>query len=65
MKRDDMTGRRYGKLTMVAFVESAKSPIWLARCDCGQTVHVRRVNVLTGNTRSCGCLPRGRKKKAA
>ena len=30
--------------------------IWKVRCDCGQTKVVRGTSILTGKTRSCGCL---------
>lgn len=55
----DITGRRYGRLTVVAFVERDPNPpntIWLFECDCGTRKKMRIGNVRTGNVTSCGCV---------
>ena len=62
----DKTGNRYHHLTVVA-----RSPdknkfghiMWVCQCDCGNRVTVAGGNLQSGNTKSCGCLPTGRKKK--
>lgn len=54
----DMTGLRFGRLTVLGFVSTIhRTATWLCRCDCGnETVvsghHLRRKS---GNTESCGC----------
>jgi hypothetical protein len=63
----DLTGQRYGRLTVIAFAGtkpvSAKHPdrrraYWLCRCDCSdKTEVVVRADSL-GITQSCGCLQR-------
>jgi len=35
--------------------------MWRCRCDCGNELELRRSNVRSGNTQSCGCLPQGAK----
>lgn len=51
----DITGRRYGKLTVLRRV---KSTTWECKCDCGNTSQVLKCNLVTGNTTSCGCVYR-------
>jgi hypothetical protein len=34
---------------------------WLCRCDCGVHICVFSKNLITGNSKSCGCLPFWRK----
>lgn len=51
----DLTGKRFGKLTVVKRDSSKKTTTWLCRCDCGNETFVRRDHLLNGNTRSCGC----------
>lgn len=48
----DLTGERFGKLTVVKRVKS----MWLCRCDCGRQCEVRSDSLKNGNTKSCGCL---------
>lgn len=54
----DMTGARYGRLTVIsrdscdAFGNSA----WLCQCDCGGKTVVRGANLRGGAIKSCGCL---------
>ena len=53
----DLTGRKFGRLTVVAFVGSPKRiSFWACRCDCGEKVRVRGTDLKDGRTRSCGCL---------
>ncbi len=35
-----------------------KSRQWKCVCDCGNIVDVRQSNLLSGKTKSCGCLKR-------
>lgn len=53
----DLTGRRYGRLTVICRAENTKhgSAQWLCQCDCGNKKIVRSAS-LNGNTKSCGCL---------
>lgn len=58
MKRVDLTGNRYGKLTVISLVEyraNSRSK-WLCQCDCGKQHTVRHSNLVSNHTRSCGCL---------
>jgi len=63
MPTTDIAGLKFGRLTVLAFagyVPSGKErrPAWLCSCDCGTSSTVRTVNLLSGNTKSCGCLRR-------
>ena len=55
----DLTGERFGRLTVVRRAENTKhgGAQWLCQCDCGN-VKVVRTSALHGNTKSCGCLYR-------
>ena len=60
----DMIGMRYGRLTVIERAESKinsrgeKQTSWLCQCDCGNLVVATRRALITGNTKSCGCLYR-------
>ena len=56
----DETGKRYGKLTVVAFdhVDSHKQACWLCICDCGMTTVTKGAYLRRGHTTSCGCEKR-------
>lgn len=56
----DISGQRFGKLTAVKYVGSNKGwgAIWECVCDCGNTVNVKKGSLMTGGTKSCGCLNR-------
>jgi hypothetical protein len=51
--RVDMTGQRYGRLTVI---KRAAGSRWVCRCDCGKRNVVERRDLVRNNTRSCGCL---------
>ena len=55
----DITGQRYGRLTVVERVPGANKHgqvQWLCKCDCGETTIVAGYSLKTGNNKSCGCL---------
>ena len=54
----DITGNRYGKLTVLERYGYAdnKKITWLCKCDCGKTSIVIGSNLTSGRTRSCGCM---------
>ena len=58
MKLIDMTGQRFGMLTVIEQVyDRRRTPHtrWLCQCDCGSRVIVAGGNLRSGNTTSCGC----------
>jgi hypothetical protein len=57
MKVIDVAGQRFGRLTVIGrFRGGHRRAQWLCRCDCGQERMVFGYSLLTGNTKSCGCL---------
>ena len=50
-------GSQFGILTVIAKAESQnKRARWLCQCECGNQIIVEGNKLLTGNTKSCGCL---------
>lgn len=60
-------GDRFGRLVVLGrdtardSATKDRKPIYLCRCDCGNTASVRSAHLRTGGTSSCGC---GRKEWA-
>ncbi len=59
-KMVDLTGQRFGRLTVVTMVglNNRHMCVWLCKCDCGNELRVASSNLIWGNTKSCGCLRR-------
>lgn len=57
MKRFDLTGRQFGRLTAISPApHQQKMTTWYCQCACGM-LHVARTSMLSnGTTTSCGCL---------
>ena len=55
-----MVGQRFGKLIVVSRAENDKKgqARWLCQCDCGGSTITTRYNLITGQTKSCGCILR-------
>lgn len=56
--RRDLTGQRFGRLTALYFVRKenrVKNSYWHCRCDCGRELDVYTMNLVCGQTQSCGC----------
>lgn len=52
--KDDITGRRFGSLVVLGYTGS--SNMWQCKCDCGTIKNIHRDSLITGKTKSCGCL---------
>lgn len=55
-KKLDLTGRCFGKLTIVAPAENiGTQTAWLCRCECGNETIVATKRLRDGHRTSCGC----------
>lgn len=54
----DLTGQRFGRLTVIERVSNSSrgEPRWMCRCDCGKQRIVYGQNLRAGYVKSCGCL---------
>lgn len=54
----DMTGQRFGKLTVIepAGKTNDRQLKWLCRCDCGNEKIILGSSLKSGRTQSCGCI---------
>jgi hypothetical protein len=62
----DLTGQRFGRLTVIEYAgkDKHRNILWLCKCDCGTETIVFSGNLKRGNTFSCGCYQRERTKDA-
>lgn len=56
-QREDLTGIRFGNLTVVGFAGQYKNGVskWNCACDCGQSAVAGMGALKRGDTVSCGC----------
>lgn len=54
----ELTGQRFGRLTVIARSDKrvSRAHIWRCLCDCGQEISVPGPKLKFGHTLSCGCL---------
>lgn len=59
-KVKDLTGQKFGRLTVreLAYVDKKCGAIWLCDCECGNTKEAKARDLSRGSTKSCGCLQR-------
>lgn len=60
MQRKDLTGQRFGRLTVLEYAGAAKNgnACWKCQCDCGNIKVVDGYRLRKGTTTSCGCYRR-------
>ncbi len=59
----DLTGQRYGRLTVVereGTDKNRKNVLWMCRCDCGGTTVTTTAHLRSGHAKSCGCFAKER-----
>jgi len=70
MKRNfiDLTGKRFGRLTVVGIYDRTPNGCirWRCRCDCGNEIPVFKSVLMrnNGSIKSCGCVYLDELKKA-
>lgn len=56
-KVEDISGKRFGRLTAIKYIgkSKGKQTLWECKCDCGNIAIVHQQNLKSGHTSSCGC----------
>ena len=55
----EIKGQKFGSLTAMQFIrKKGSNTYWEFECECGNKVIVQKTSVMSGLTRSCGCLQR-------
>ena len=54
----DLTGQRFGRLIALNATDKRinNSIVWIFQCDCGNIKEIESSSVVSGRTKSCGCL---------
>lgn len=60
MRREDLTGKKFNRLTVISFhgVTKSGNATWLCECECGNTNIVSGAALKLGSVKSCGCYMR-------
>lgn len=60
----DLSGRVFGKLTVIEYCGNDKWRVskWLCLCDCGKKIILTSNHLKSGSTKSCGCLRKEKTK---
>ena len=56
---NSLIGKRFGRLVVIEQAENNKKHrgrFWKCKCDCGNFITTRGDNLISGATKSCGCL---------
>lgn len=57
MKINDLTGKKFGRLTVLKRDQNKNGKIyWICQCDCGKIKSIRGTHLKSGDIQSCGCL---------
>lgn len=58
--KEDLSGQRFNHLTVVRWLypeERRKINYnWLCKCDCGKEIQTMKSKLVSGHTKSCGCM---------
>ena len=62
-KFKEISGQKFGRLTVVSFSHRAIKAYWNVICECGNTKIISGDNLVSGRTKSCGCLAKEESSK--
>lgn len=62
--KTDLVGQKFGRLTVIEWVQRDGHTIWRCICDCGSEVLVGTNHLRSGHTQSCGCYMREQTSKS-
>lgn len=65
MAKEDWTGYRFGKLTVIEKSDQKRkgNALWVCRCDCGNTILLEPYKIRRHLVQSCGCVRKGKNAK--
>lgn len=52
---EDLTDKKFGRLVVLQHIHKGYG-VCVCRCDCGKIKEIRADNLISGKTKSCGCL---------
>jgi hypothetical protein len=57
-KYKDLTGQKFGRLTVVKYAgrDNQRMALWECMCECGNRIVTRGTSLRYGSSKSCGCL---------
>ena len=57
MRGRDLTGQKFGRLTVIKCIGRSKDrqKLWLCKCECGKLKESKTTYLTSGDTTSCGC----------
>lgn len=64
MQKKNLLGQRFGRWTVIEYAPSIRTPsghsrtMWHCLCDCGKEKDVATNDLVSGDSKSCGCLNR-------
>ena len=64
MRRIDLTGQKFGKLTVLGLSDrqnASGARLWKCRCACGNITYAASNKLLAGKKLSCGCYAEGKR----
>lgn len=58
----DISGKVFNNWTVLSYsrVDSSKRTLWNCQCSCGYLKEVNGYSLVSGNSKSCGCVKNGR-----
>jgi hypothetical protein len=55
VSNEDLTGRTFGRLTVLGTSRDSGKKLWECLCKCGNIIYTNTCRLTTGHNRSCGC----------
>lgn len=64
-ERENLIGKKFGRLTVIELspIQKNNNTYWRCQCDCGNIKDIKSTNLKSGITKSCGCYRREQTKK--
>ena len=60
---NDLTGKKFGKLEVIGVHDTgSRKTYYVCQCDCGNVKVVRADSLISGATKSCGCIKKEQDK---
>ena len=60
----DLTGKKFGRLTVIKQDKESKRTKWICKCECGNIKSVYACHLKDGSSTSCGCFQKEKVKQS-